>query len=116
MFVWLHLIDQQFKNKFAEKREYPKANRCQSQRSASVRNLILRRSRSLAATHSLPSPSDGLGSSPCSRRHRLFVNFTQSELTLHFLRSEECGCAGLDETAFFGVEVNITKAFNIPKV
>ena len=35
-------------------------------------SLILRRSRSLTAMHSLPSPSDGLGSSPCSWRHRPF--------------------------------------------
>ena len=36
--------------------------------------LILRRSRSFAVfvTRSIPSPSDGLGSKPCSSRHRDF--------------------------------------------
>ena len=36
-------------------------------------SLILRRSRSLAVTHSLPSPSDGLHSRSCSWRHDALV-------------------------------------------
>ena len=36
-------------------------------------SLILRRSRSLAVTHSLPSPSDGLHSRSCSWRHNALV-------------------------------------------
>ena len=38
-------------------------------------SLILRRSRSLAVTHSLPSPSDGLHSRSCSWRHNALVLF-----------------------------------------
>ena len=39
----------------------------------SSRSLILRRSRSLAVTQSLPSPSDGLHSRSCSWRHDAIV-------------------------------------------
>ena len=43
------------------------------EKGTSMTSLILRRSRSLAVAHSLPSPSDGLHSRSCSWRHDALV-------------------------------------------
>ena len=60
-------------NSLEKKRKIWRAEKLEVVAVATMDSLILRRSRSLAVTHSLPSPSNGLHSRSCSWRHDALV-------------------------------------------